>query len=195
MRTTIGVAILSIAGLAGCASSGANDNPAPPPPEQVTTRISTTGVSGASGTSGMSEMTLSSTPNLGVVTLDATPAKVWTELVGVYGELGIELAVLEQKRGLLGNPQLKVRRRLGTVPLTRYINCGSTQGAQSAETYEIVLNVQSQLHSPSPNSTTVTTIFQSMGRPVSMASEYRTCSSTGALEKRIEQLLRTRLSG
>jgi hypothetical protein len=161
----------------------------------VTTRISTTGAAGAAGTSGMSEMTLSSTPNVGVFTLDATRAKVWPELLGVYNELGIELSMLDQNRGILGNPQLKVRRRLGTVPLTRYIDCGSTQGAQSAETYEVVLNIHSQLQSPSPNSTTVTTTFQSMARPVSMSSEYRTCASTGALEKRIEQLLRTRLSG
>jgi len=53
----------------------------------------------------------------------------------------------------------------------------------------------SQLHSSSPNSTTITTTFQSMGRPVSLSSEYRTCASTGALEKAIADQLTTRLSG
>ena len=145
-------------------------------------------------TSGMSSMELSSTPNVGVVTLAAPIDRVWTELVAVYAALGIETSTVDRTNRIIGNSSLKVRRRLGTVNLTKYIDCGSTQGTPSAETYEVLITLHSQLQAATPNNTTVTTTFQSMGRPVSVSSEYRTCTSTGALEKSIGDLLRTRLS-
>ena len=188
MRRIIGVSVLSIAGVAGCASSGsAPDSQAAPAPTQQTTRVMTTGAAGAS------DLTLTSSPNVGVVTLAAPIDRVWTELISVYEALGIETSTVDASRRTLGNPSLKVRRRLGTVPLTKYIDCGSTQGTQSAETYEVTLSIHSQLQSPTPNNTRVTTTFQSMARPINISSEYRTCSSTGALEAKIGELLRTRL--
>ena len=195
MRIIIAVSVLSLAGALACSSTPKDGDQLPPTPPPQTVRISATGAAGVQGTSGTSDLTLTSTPNVGRATIEAAPDKVWTELVEVYKSLGIETSILDRPSRMIGNQSLKVRRRLGTVPLTRYIDCGSTQGAQSAETYEILLNIVSQLHSTSPNSTTITTTFQSMGRPVTLSSEYRTCSSTGALEKAIADQLRTRLSG
>ena len=193
MRIIRGVSTLSVAALIGCASAQGSGEPAPPAPARETVRISTTGAAGM-GTTGTSSMELSSTPNVGVVTLAAPSDRVWTELVAVYAALGIEASTLDRTNRIIGNPSLKTRRRLGTVNLTKYIDCGSTQGAPSAESYEVLLTIHSQLQSATPNNTTVTTTFQSMGRPVSQSGEYRTCTSTGALEKSIGDLLRTRLS-
>lgn len=184
MRRIIGVSVLSIAGLAGCASSGSAPSQAPPPPVTQTTRIATTGAAGAS------DLTLTSTPNVGVVALAAPIDKVWRELIAVYEALAIPTSTVDAPRRMLGNPSLKARRRLGTVPLTKYIDCGSTQGTQSAESYEVLLSIHS---STTPNNTTVTTTFQSSARPVAISSDYRSCSSTGQLEARIGELLRTRL--
>ncbi len=194
MRIIIGVSLLSIAGLAGCASSGAGSaDQAPPPPVRETVRISTTGASGASGLAGMSDMTVTSGPNVGIVTVAAPFDKVWKELIEVYKALGIEASTVDMAGRTIGNPSFKARRRLGNVPMTKYIDCGTTQGTQSAETYELLLTIHSQLHSPTPNNTTVTTTFSSMGRPVNISSEYRTCTSTNALEQAIADLLRVRL--
>lgn len=195
MRIIIGVSALSIAGALACSSTQNDPNQLPPTPPPQTVRISTTGASGVQGMSGSSDLTLTSSPNVGKATVDAPLEKAWTELIEVYKSLGIETAIVDRPGRLIGNQSLRVRRRLGGVPLTRYIDCGSTQGTQSAESYEILINIVSQLHAPSPNSTTITTTFQSMGRPVSLSTEYRTCSSTGALEKAIADQLRTRLSG
>ncbi len=193
MRTISGVSMLSLALLAGCASSQASDEPAPPAPARETVRISTTGAAGMA-TTGTSSVELSSSPNVGIVTLAAPMDRVWTELVAVYAALGIDVSTVDRAGRIIGNPSLKIRRRLGTVNLTKYIDCGSTQGAPSAESYEVLLTIHSQLQSPTPNNTTVTTTFQSMGRPVSQSGEYRSCTSTGALEKSIGDILRTRLS-
>jgi hypothetical protein len=182
--------MVALAGI-GCASAGRKDDVAPPPVQQ-TTRITTTGAAGMA-TMGSNDLTLTSEANVGIATLAAPVDKVWEALAPVYQSLGIEVSTLDTPRRTIGNPSLKVRRRLGTVTLTKYIDCGSTQGTQSAETYEIVLNIHTQLQSQSPNSTIVRTTFQSAGRPVSLSTEYRTCASTGALEAKIAELLRNRL--
>ena len=196
MRRIIGISALATVGFTGCASSGSGEDtaPPPPPPAQTTTRIATTGARGAQGTAGMSELTLTSTPNVSSVTMTATADEVWKAMIGVYADLGIEVTELNPSARTLGNQQLKVRRRLGKVSLTKYIDCGSTQGGLSAETYEVLLNVTSQVQALSPNSTRVTTNFSSMARPVSISSEYRTCASTGALEKAFGDMLRIRLA-
>jgi hypothetical protein len=160
----------------------------------VTTRISTSGAQGVQGTTGLSEMTLNTTPNVGVVTMTAPLDQVWKALIGVYEDLAIPVTTLDERSRLIGNVQLKVRRRLGTVPLTKYIDCGATQGGLSAETYEVILSIQSQVQTLAPNTNRITTTFQSMARPVSVSSEYRTCASSGELEKSIGDLLRRRLA-
>jgi hypothetical protein len=195
MRIIIGVSVLSIAGLAGCASAGSSSNEPPPPaPVEQRVRIATTGASGMA-MSGTTDVNTSTTANVDAVTINAPVDKVWAELSSVYSALGITTSVADASTRTIGNPSLKARRRLGTVAMTKYIDCGSTQGALSAETYELLLSIHTQLQSVTPNSTRVTTTFQSMGRPASISSEYRTCASTGALEKSIADLVRTRLSG
>ena len=193
MRTIIGVSVLALSGAIGCASAGGSGSNTPAPTE-TSTRIAMTGASGMQGTAGNTDLKLTSTPSVGVARFDAPVDRVWREMGAIYEALGIETNTLDPTRHLIGNAQMKARRRLGTVPLTRYIDCGSTQGTPSAESYEILLNIQSYVTAEGTNGSKVTTTFQSMGRPVSMSGEYRTCTSTGALEKRIEELLRTRLS-
>ena len=184
MRTIIGVAVLSIAGLAGCASSSRarNDAPPPHPPELVTT----------AATSAF-DVTKRSGPDTGAVMVRASVDAVWEALIATYEDLGIPVTTLDVSSRTLGNGELKVRRRLGTVPLATYIDCGDTQGGRSAETYEVVVSIYSQILSVGPNTNRVRSSFQSMGRPISFASDYRRCRSTGALEKRFSELLRNRL--
>ena len=192
MRRIFGVS-LALASAIGCASAGSSTSNTPAPTE-TSTRIAMTGATGMQASAGNADVKLTSTPSVGVATFDAPVDRVWREMGAIYEALGIETNTLDPTRHLIGNPQMKVRRRLGTVPLTKYIDCGSTQGTPSAESYEILLNIHSHVVADGATGSKVTTTFQSMGRPVSMSGEYRTCTSTGALEKRIEELLRTRLS-
>jgi hypothetical protein len=185
MRTTIGISMLSIAGLAGCAAAPnrtADEVPPPHPPELVTT----------AATSAL-DVTKRPAPNLGIVTMRASVDDVWAALRATYEELGIPVTTLDLPTRTLGNGELKVRRRLGTTPLTTYIDCGDTQGGRSAETYEVMLSIYSQIQSAGPNTNRVRSSFQAMARPVSISSDYRRCQSTGALEKRFGELLRKHL--
>jgi hypothetical protein len=92
---------------------------------------------------------------------------------------------------VLGNQELRLRRRLGEVGLSHYINCGNTQGAPSAETYDIRMSVLTQAVSATPTSTSVLTMVEARGKPITMSGEYTLCSSTGELERRIVDLAKT----
>jgi hypothetical protein len=47
--------------------------------------------------------------------------------------------VFNAATGTMGNSSLRVRRRLGDVAISKYINCGNVQGGPSADAYEIQL--------------------------------------------------------
>lgn len=119
--------------------------------------------------------------------------QVWRVLPAVYDSLAIPVASLDAANHVIGNPGMMVRRRLGNVPLTRYLECGSAQGAPSAETYEIRLSVLTRAYAGADGSTTVTTTIEATGRPVTFAGEYARCSSTGALESRLVSTLKAQL--
>jgi hypothetical protein len=111
----------------------------------------------------------------------------------VYDSLPIPVATLDPVSHVIGNPEMKLRRRLGDVGLSQYINCGNTQGAPSAETYEIRMSVLTQALSVSQGSTSVLTTVEARGKPITMSGEYTLCSSTGVLERRIVDLVKAKL--
>lgn len=183
MRNTIGVLVLAVAGLAGCAASKRTPKEVPPHRPELVTTAATTAF----------DVTKRPGPDVGAVTLRASVDDVWEALIATYAELGIPVTMRDVSTLTLGNGELKVRRRLGKVPLATYIDCGDTQGGRSADTYEVMLSIYSQIQSVGPNTNRVMSSFQSMGRPVSIASDYRRCSSTGALERSFGELLRKHL--
>lgn len=173
--------LLSIA-LAACASSGASPSGAP---TMETVRV-------ASGNS-MMTTTMHPTVNANGATIAFPLDQAWAALRFVYDSLGIPVATLDPASHTIGNPEMKLRRRLGDVGLSQYINCGNTQGAPSAETYEIRMSVLTQAQPAASGSTTVTTMVEARGKPITMSGEYTLCTSTGTLERRIVDFVRARL--
>ena len=114
---------------------------------------------------------------------------VWSALPAVYAALSIPIEQRDATSRSLGNPAYKVRRRLGDVALSKYVDCGSAQGAPSADTYEIVLSVATHLQAISSDSTSVTTVIDGRGRPAGYPADYVNCGTRGQLEKRFFDLL------
>ena len=98
-----------------------------------------------------------------------------------------------QANHVIGNPDLKARRRLGEVPLGRFLNCGTTLGSPNTDTYEIRLSVLTSARRDSSGGTIVMTTVDAKGRPITISAEYTSCTSTGALEQRIVDLLKAQL--
>ena len=168
--------------LAACASSGGGTTSSP---AVETVRV-------ASGNSAMTT-TVRPTVNASGATIAFPLDHTWAALRSVYDSLGIPVATVDPGNHVIGNPEMKLRRRLGEVGLSKYIDCGNTQGAPSAETYEIRMSVFTQAQAATPTSTSVLTTVEARGRPITMSGEYSICSSTGVLERQIAELVKARL--
>jgi len=184
MRTTVALPLLLAATLGGCASRR---------PTTVTTS-ETVRVGGVGAQPGTTLATVSAV-NPGTVRLLAPVERVWAVMPAVYDSLGIPVARVEQARHIISNEGFKLRRRLGNVPLTRYLDCGRAQGGPSAETYKVNLAVLTELLPDGEGRTTAATVVKASARPVTFAGEFSTCTSTTALEMRIGELIRELLAG
>ena len=172
--------------LSACASSQGGS--APPVPDQ-TYRIP----SGDGGTTTM--RAIGSDPSFSTKTISASAERIWSVLPAVYQSLGLPVTDRDAAAHTIGSSSFKVRRQLGNVPLSRYLDCGSTQGGSSADSYEILISVNTRVQSGPLDSTTVSTVVDAMGRPVFLSAEYIHCGSKGSLEKEFFALMDAQLRG
>ena len=119
--------------------------------------------------------------------------RVWGPLRAAYDSLAIPVAVFSATTGTMGNSSLRVRRRLGEVAISKYINCGNVQGGPSADSYEIQLSVITTAVPAEQGTTNLMTLVEAQGRPVTIAGEYMRCTSTGGIETRILELVNAQL--
>jgi hypothetical protein len=146
------------------------------------------------GSGSMNIPTVRSTTT-GVATIASPVERVWGVLPAVYGSLGIPIATQDAESRVIGSSGLKLRRRLGNVSLTKYLDCGSSQGGPSADTYEIFLTVLTRATPGASGETTLSTTVEATGRPVSFSSGDVRCTTTGALEGRIAEGVKGELKG
>jgi len=123
-----------------------------------------------------------------------TMDRTFGALHATYDSLSLPVATLDPATHTIASPTLRLRRRLGETALSKYINCGNTQGGQSADSYEIQLTVQTVLQAVDAGTTRVLSTVSAQGRPITLAGEYTHCASTGNLERRIADLLSAQLN-
>jgi hypothetical protein len=178
-RTTVVSCLL----LAGCASSNSAPGASVP--------LETVRVSGGGGLGSMSVETHPTDGgpiggNVGVP-LD----RAWTALRAAYDSLAIPVSTSDPATHTMGNSTLRVRRRLGGVAMSKYLNCGDTQGSPSADSYEVQLSVISVARAAEATGvTSILTTVEASARPITLAAEYTHCTSKGVLESRIVELVK-----
>jgi hypothetical protein len=180
------LAVVSAVLLSACASSQQGTTSAPPPTEQTVHVATATGATG-------STMSMTQGDDPSQRTVAASAARVWDALPAVYQSLGLPITDRNVQSQSIGTTSFKVRRRLGDAPLSRYLDCGDTQGSPSANSYEVVLSVNTRLAPAAGDSTNVSTTVTAQARPVFVSGEYVNCGSTRALEKRFFDILTAEL--
>ena len=128
------------------------------------------------------------------VTVAASVDRVWAVLPAVFDSLGIAIDNLDAGHNVIGHSGMKLHRQLGKTPLTRVIDCGSTQGFPSAEAYEIQFSIFTQARKGDGGMTALTTTIQAVGRPMAFAGEYVKCSTKGTLETMIADGVKARVA-
>ena len=176
MRPVAPLSVVLLAAVVSCATSTAGT------PASETVRV--TGVGGAM----TAEIHPGDQPRGGDVSLSIDRA--WIAVHAVYDSLHLPVATYDAATHTIESPTVRLRRRLGDTPLSRYLECGNAQGAPGADTYEVQLTVRTVLRSRTTDSTSVLSTVTADARPITISGDYARCRTTGKLEARVLELMR-----
>ncbi|MDQ2666500.1 MAG: hypothetical protein M3Z05_10870 [Gemmatimonadota bacterium] len=176
MRALVVLLLITMAGCASAPSASAT-------PDSETMRVS--------GAGNLRMAALDQTTN---VKVDFPVDKVWHALPAAFESLGIPITSVDDATHTIANGGLKLRRELGKVSLSRYIDCGTTQIGENADSYDVYLTITSQVQEePTSGLSVLRTTFEAMARPIAFSRDYARCSSKGELEKRLATAVKSQL--
>ncbi|HEX8694136.1 MAG TPA: hypothetical protein VF746_17070 [Longimicrobium sp.] len=120
--------------------------------------------------------------------------RVWAVLPQVFQELGIgEAGVIDPAGFVYGQREMSVRRRLGSAPLSQFVECGNNMGISNANSYTVTLSVVTQLQRTTAEKTGVLSLVQATARQPGNSQQSVVCTSTTELERRIANTVKLRL--
>lgn len=123
------------------------------------------------------------------IDVNAPIAAVWAALPAAYDSAGIAVANVDPSTHEIGNRGFAVGRQIGGVMTSRYFECGNNGGASSAFSWDLFVSVVTTVTPATAGSTSVGTVVDVKGRPVSTSGNWLPCSTTGRLEQRIAEVL------
>jgi hypothetical protein len=191
-RALVLVSVLALGGAGtGCASASGGGAGAA---DAAVTSVQTATLQNAAGaTRGVNLLATTEVSSLAV----AAPAEqTFQALTAAYAALGVPVTEIDQRARTVGNPSVRARRRIGTVAAVRAVDCGGDSGMPNAETYELRLAIRSRVVAGEGGGSLIQTTVEGTGRnaTTAAASEVR-CSSKGAVEQRLVELVRAAVSG
>ncbi len=189
MRTILLVGLM--AAVSGCAASRPNDGTELTSGPRMTTQTLVGSAGGASVAMNMvNESTAVGTLVRGSV--DVT----WSALQSVYASLDIPLSFRDEARRTLGNEAFRTRRRVGSVPMIRALDCGGESGMPNAETYDITMRVSSSVVPTGDGNARLQTLVEASAQRASGGSltDLR-CTSIGGLENKIAEMVQAIVAG
>ncbi len=168
--------------LTACASGGGTRSGVEPADVQRTTRIES-----AEG-SVVLRTTRSNPTNQ--FTVAGTLDQLWRAMPLVFAELGMPVTMRVPDQRAMGNPAFRVRRRLGGVRLSRYLDCGNQLGMLNADSYEVTLRLEMRLAEGAvADQSRLLTVVEGTARPMDVSGAPVNCTSTGQMEKQLLTLL------
>jgi hypothetical protein len=118
-------------------------------------------------------------------------AKSWGELAKVYDALGIPLEYADHRTNRAGNTRFVMSRTLAGQPVSTFLRCGYGAAGALADTHRVRMHIATELKATAGDSTAVYTQIEALASPMDGTSTTTTnCTSTGALEMAIVQLLK-----
>ena len=126
-------------------------------------------------------------------TLSAPSDRVWAALTQVYGDLGIQLSVVDTETHVIGALRVVQRRPVGGERLSRLLECGSGAYGPNAERYTVQLTILTAVQSIGENRTIIDTRAGGQAAPNGLNSTVP-CGSTGVLAEKLIAMLRKALA-
>jgi hypothetical protein len=128
-------------------------------------------------------------------TVSVPPDSAFQVLTRVYTMLELPVAPAAGKLAI-GNPEIRIRRRIGGIPMQNVLDCGDKMGLPNAETWDIHMNLLSYIEPNPKGGAQILTRIQAMGNPTDISNRDLTpCSTKGELEKKIGEMVTKLIAG
>jgi hypothetical protein len=146
------------------------------------------------GTAGASELRSVNPTAAGVETpVRADADKAFGVVQGVYDAIGLEVNTLVTGSRTAGVRNGRAPRRVGGVALSRLLECGNgVAGLANADAYAVTLTALSRVTAVGPASSLVVTQVVASATPRATSGNEVRCSSTGRLERVINDAVAER---
>ena len=129
-------------------------------------------------------------------TVQAAPDAAYAALIAAYETVGIPLSYKDDARRRAGNIGYKARRQAGKVPMRFAVDCGEDLSGPKADSYEITMSVESSVGAgETPGTSTLLTVVNASGKPVSFSGAEVTCTTKGEIERRLQKAVAETLGG
>lgn len=119
---------------------------------------------------------------------------VWRVVPGVFLGLDVEPGTLNHTAHVISNTSFVVRRQLGGVNLSRYLDCGSGLTGPAANQLKITMSLVLQVVGDSSGVSTLRTQVNGYGQSEATSDPPVHCATTGALEARIAKMVNEALA-
>jgi hypothetical protein len=124
-----------------------------------------------------------------------SPSRVFDALKSVYEELGVPPAINDPTTGSVGNIDFLKTRKLGTEPISTYLNCGDSIMGPAADIYRVSISVISVVRPDGKGESELETALSAQARNMEGTTSDRVaCGTTGRLEQIIRQRLLDKLA-
>ncbi|MDA1082575.1 MAG: hypothetical protein O2973_13070 [Gemmatimonadetes bacterium] len=170
MRSVSAIFLLATAACASGGTSAGGSSPA----------TQTFGIAGSAS----DRLTISPSTGPNINTVAFAPDMIWRILPAAFDSVSVPVTHVDPASKTIGNSGFKTRLRLGKTPLSRFIECGTTQIGPNADSYDVYMTLLVQVVPDGTGSRLVTT-FEASARPISFSQSYSRCSSRGTLESRL----------
>ncbi len=177
----VGVTLLGLAAVAGCATSGTR--PAEAPERRTSVRV------GSRATA-----VLHTEGELGEQTLSDPPSEVWAAMPWVFEQLAIPITQFDNARMEIGNPNWRARRIEGRR-MSTYLDCGTSLSGPLADTHDVTMMVSVQVQPGEGGGSKVSVVSDAFARPRAVSGNQVHCVPNRILDNRVAELLRERLGG
>jgi predicted secreted Zn-dependent protease len=117
--------------------------------------------------------------------------RAWTAVPAAYAATDLAINAVDSSAHAVGD-SLTVRGRIGTVPVSEIVDCGTPPRGRNADSVDVALFVTSRLEESQPSGSAVTNTVQAVARP--SGGPPIACRSRGILERRLFEALRSQLA-
>lgn len=168
--------LLILAGSASCASSGSSpESGIATPTERIV----------AADNQGVIRTTIA--PNAKVA-IPFPPGQAFAALKAAYDELGVPVTTNDQASGRVGNTEFWKTRKLGSEPISTYLNCGESLTGTIADNYRVYISVMSAVRPDGKGGSELETALSAYAKNMEgTAGDKIPCGTTGRFEDRLQK--------